>query len=216
MLDSIADQFSDDFCGKPDPRPDLVQEARAKTPRDTLVADARSSRDSKRKAESEKRDEIADKITGAELARRAVDDARNEGNANRSGLGAASIARKDAVAQPTTILNAPKSEPEPAPPQTVAAAAPLPGAAKPMPPPSRPTPTKCNVFTASYGGQKAVIIKAMSTEGVNYTVLDVNEGAEKSETDAFIQAYAKGGQLVGEFQSSNHALDKAFELCPEN
>ena len=40
--------------------------------------------------------------------------------------------------------------------------------------------------------------EASASEGVNYTVLDVNEGAEKRETEAFIQAYAKGGQLVAE------------------
>jgi len=46
-------------------------------------------------------------------------------------------------------------------------------------------------------------------------VLDVNEGAEKREADAYINAYAKGGQSVGEFSSQAQALEKAFELCPE-
>lgn len=74
---------------------------------------------------------------------------------------------------------------------------------------------KCRVWTASYGGAKAIIIKAVSDKTVNYTVLDVNEGAEKREADAYINAYAKGGQSVGEFQSQTLALEKAFELCPE-
>lgn len=73
----------------------------------------------------------------------------------------------------------------------------------------------CRVWTASYGGSKAIIIKAMADKTVNYTVLDVNEGAEKREADAYINAYAKGGQSVGEFQSQSQALEKAFELCPE-
>ncbi|WP_072394849.1 glucosaminidase domain-containing protein [Hyphomicrobium sp. CS1GBMeth3] len=74
---------------------------------------------------------------------------------------------------------------------------------------------KCRVWTASYGGSKAIIIKAMADKTVNYTVLDVNEGAEKREADAYINAYAKGGQSVGEFSSQAQALEKAFELCPE-
>lgn len=74
---------------------------------------------------------------------------------------------------------------------------------------------KCHVWTASYGGQKAIIIKAITTESTNYTVLDVNEGAEKREADAYIAAYAKGGEVVGHFGNQNQALEKAFDLCPE-
>ena len=53
---------------------------------------------------------------------------------------------------------------------------------------------KCRVWTASYGGQKALIIRSVIDKVVNYTVLDVNEGAEKREADAFISAYAKDGR----------------------
>jgi hypothetical protein len=74
---------------------------------------------------------------------------------------------------------------------------------------------KCRVWTASYGGSKAIIIKAVQDKTVNYTVLDVNDGSEKREADAYINAYAKGGQSVGEFSSQSQALEKAFELCPE-
>lgn len=78
-----------------------------------------------------------------------------------------------------------------------------------------PSASKCRVWTASYGGAKAIIIKATQDKTVNYTVLDVNEGTEKREADAYINAYAKGGSPVGEFQSQSQALEKAFELCPE-
>jgi len=74
---------------------------------------------------------------------------------------------------------------------------------------------KCRVWTASYGGSKAIIIRAVTDKTTNYTVLDVNEGAEKREADAYINAYAKGGEPVGEFASQSQALEKAFELCPE-
>jgi hypothetical protein len=74
---------------------------------------------------------------------------------------------------------------------------------------------KCKVFTASYGGQRAVIIKANGEGQTNYTVLDVTDANEKREVDAYIAAYAKGGEKVATFPSQNKALTKAFELCPE-
>lgn len=75
---------------------------------------------------------------------------------------------------------------------------------------------KCKVLTASYGGESAVIVKATIDAVVNYTVLHVNTGSEKREADAYIAAYAKGGETVGsDFKTQDQALDKAFELCPE-
>ncbi len=92
------------------------------------------------------------------------------------------------------------------------------GAAKQAAPAQAAPPAagqKCRVWTASYGGQKALIIRSVIDKVVNYTVLDVNDGAEKREADAFIAAYAKDGTITGEFPSQTQALDKAFELCPE-
>jgi hypothetical protein len=71
------------------------------------------------------------------------------------------------------------------------------------------------VWTASYGGQKAMIIRSLVDQVTNYTVLDVNEGAETREAEAFISAYAKNGSIAGQFVSQSQALEKAFELCPE-
>jgi hypothetical protein len=82
----------------------------------------------------------------------------------------------------------------------------------PAPPESS---AKCKVWTASYGGQRAILIKAAADGMVNYTVLDVNETSEKREVEAYIAAYAKGGESVGAFSNQTKALDKAFELCPE-
>ncbi|MGI9521037.1 MAG: glucosaminidase domain-containing protein [Hyphomicrobiaceae bacterium] len=80
----------------------------------------------------------------------------------------------------------------------------------------QPDPTKCRVWTASYGGQKAIIIKSADQSHVNYTVLDVNSGREKQEADAYISAYAKGGKKIAEFKSQTLALDRAFKLCPDS
>lgn len=86
-------------------------------------------------------------------------------------------------------------------------------------PPAAPAPPakaiKCRVWTASYGGTKAILIKAPTAEGVSYTVLDVNDGAEKREAAAYISAYARGGQIESTFGNQTQALEKAFELCPE-
>ncbi|MEO8651462.1 MAG: hypothetical protein ABI391_04105 [Hyphomicrobiaceae bacterium] len=83
-------------------------------------------------------------------------------------------------------------------------------------PPAPPAKAiKCRVWTASYGGTKAILIKAPTAEGVSYTVLDVNDGAEKREAAAYISAYARGGQIESTFGNQTQALEKAFELCPE-
>jgi hypothetical protein len=98
--------------------------------------------------------------------------------------------------------------------ETAALAAPALGQAeKPAATPA--ASTTCRVFTASYGGAKSIIIKALDEGSTNYTVLDVNEGSEKREAEAYIGAYAKGGETVGEFSNQEKALEKAFELCPE-
>jgi hypothetical protein len=263
MLEAIGERF-EAYCSKPDPRPELVAEARGHA----QVADARAER------------------PGTELAKRAIENGKIDGVDRKSALGAvdppaqAAQATRSAPA-PYKILNAPpapqetadqalpaaaqaapaamKADVAPPPPAAKADAAPAStpaakaaatapaksapkttasvnvppkatpekqapfqvasaaGAAKPMaPPPAAGTPTqKCRVWTASYGGQKALIIKSVVDRIVNYTVLDVNEGAEKREADAFISAYAKDGAIAGEYGSQSMALDKAFELCPE-
>lgn len=243
MMEGIAERF-DAFCGRPDPRPELVAEARGRN----HVADAKPERPS-----------------GAEFAKRAIEEGKADALERRSTLGALGTAK--APPAPYKILNAPpeperqaaeaaptepaaqpafkftppsaplaaRADPAPRtkprttaslppatpkatadakqPPFQVASAA---GAAKPLAPPAPPaTGQKCRVWTASYGGQKALIIKSVIDRVVNYTVLDVNEGAEKREADAFISAYAKEGAVAGEFGNQSQALDKAFELCPE-
>ena len=80
------------------------------------------------------------------------------------------------------------------------------------PPPAAPA---CRVWTASYGGSKATIIRSQKDGTTNYTVLDVNPGREEAETRAYIAAYAQGGNRIGDYPNKAAALDKAFVLCPE-
>jgi hypothetical protein len=239
MLESIAERF-DVYCGRPDPRPELVAEVRGRT----NVADA-----------------MPDRPSGAELARRAIQEGKADDLERRSTLGglpaqADQLAANKTPPAPYKILNSPPeaerqavqppaAEQPAAPmtrmetataktkPKTTASIAPTTppaaskttasdkpqyqvasaaGAAKLAPPAAA---QKCRVWTASYGGQKALIIKSVVDKVVNYTVLDVNEGAEKREADAFISAYAKEGAVTGEYGNQSQALDKAFELCPE-
>ncbi|MEL6372529.1 MAG: hypothetical protein AAFR04_01005 [Pseudomonadota bacterium] len=92
-----------------------------------------------------------------------------------------------------------------------------PAAAKtliPTPPAAAPT-SKCKVYTASYGGQRALIIQVVKAGVTNYTVLDVNKGREQREAAAYIAAYAKGGRSIAAFDSPAAALERAFKLCPE-
>jgi len=247
-VNTIADRFFTGACMGPDPRPELVAEARGTAGR-AKTAD------------------VLLKTKGQEAASRAVEEARAEG-ATRSGLGAPGDAPAAAPQTTVTALAAVSTAPpaKPSPQikiinaQPAASSIVLPGAnavakaetkaeTKPTPaateakaaaklstkpegtievaaalegvaaanakPEKKSGSGKCRVWTASYGGSKAIIIKAVTDKTVNYTVLDVNEGAEKHESDAYISAYAKGGVAVGEFASQSQALEKAFDLCPE-
>ncbi|CAN0505553.1 unnamed protein product, partial [Phaeothamnion confervicola] len=158
-----------------------------------------------------------------DYSRQAIERARDEGDGSRSSLGAKAIAAAPAArAEPSKVaagpafkvLNeAPAAEEKPVQVAAAMAGAKPPAgkgasavqattvAASPKPPavaqPQAPQPSqagKCRVFTASYGGQKAVIIRASADSFTNFTVLDVNEGQEAREVEAYIAAYAKGGQ----------------------
>jgi hypothetical protein len=88
MLDGIAERFQE-FCDKPDPRPELA----AAVKRELRLAEARAERPS-----------------GAELAKRAIEAGKAEENARRSALGAQEPATARTPPVPFKVLNAP---PEP-------------------------------------------------------------------------------------------------------
>lgn len=243
-LESIAGRFRESHCNSPDPHPQWVAEARGPKAVVPAVAAAEPTPQGER-------------VSGADLAKRAIAEGKAEGDDRRKALGAGGLAATRPVASPATpsysILNpstadapaetepAPAAQAEPAAPTAPAKSAKGPArpdartpafatasaagamAAKPpaadKPAPKAPAPVagaKCRVWTASYGGQKALIIRVNTDKGTDYTVLDVNEGAEKREAEAYIAAYAKGGEVEAEFASQTQALDKAFELCPES
>jgi hypothetical protein len=72
----------------------------------------------------------------------------------------------------------------------------------------------CAVLTASYGGQRNVLIRAEAAGEMQYTALQVLDGQEQRLARAFIRSHAAGGETIGEFASREAALARAFELCP--
>lgn len=235
-ISAIKDEFYSQLCSAPDPQPELVAEAR--NGRTTQVAanippaDVSSAPDAAATATAD--------VSGAEIAQRAIDEERKE-DPPRSALGAgmldnvaasakaaAKAANKPAAetkaqpaltmlnsTQPETKPDAPKAKPDTSANGASIQTASVASAATQLKTPAAKKSDKCKVWTASYGGQRAILIKA-TTDGMdNYTVLDVNEASQKREVDAYIAAYAKGGKQIGMFTNQTKALDKAFELCPE-
>lgn len=265
-VSTITDGFYSSYCGGS--VQDTTQEASNDTPKadaETTVAALDTPA-----ADEAPASEAAPKVSGADIAKRNIEEERKQGGAlkglgagmlgNVQGAGSEAAANAPAKpaaedAPPVTLLNA-KSDAAPAaaPDSKQTAQAPdkkskakadtktaaktdTKSAAKTAPaadtakgasvqtasinsaatqlkvPPAKGG--KCKVFTASYGGQRAVIIKASNDGQTNYTVLDVTDANEKREVDAYIAAYAKGGEKLGAFANQTKALTKAFELCPE-
>lgn len=196
-INAIRKEFDNNFCDTPDPQPELVAKARGTS---TSVAAAT-------KQQPQKQPEQKVAAAGATII---------NSEDNRSTLGAGSLMGLSKAAK-TAADKAPpigKHETEKtaktAKTTKTAMAGGAADAAK-----LKPAKGKCRVWTASYGGARAIIIKAPGNGITNFTVLDVHSGKEKREADAYIAAYAKGGSTIGEFDSPTAALDKAFELCPE-
>jgi hypothetical protein len=228
MIRAVAERFHRDVCARRDPRPELVQEARK-----LIAADAGASKIA---------EAAPPRSPGEELAKRAIEEAKADGNAKRSGLGIQPPASATVIPSvPYKVLDPAPASPDtqrPGPatvaagPDTKTAAAPKSGSAErtrtalagtaasrakavqetATPPAAN---QQCRVWTASYGGQKSIIIRSVVDQVVNFTVLDVNVGSEAREAAAFIAAYAKNGRVAGEYANQAQALDKAFELCPE-
>ncbi len=225
---NAAKQFDAEFCRKTDPQAERIAVAPQVKSEPNLKAAAKSAPpkvepkiEAPVNAGANADVNTADatpKISGADLAKRAIDTARLEGNTTRSSLGAG-LAKAGPL--PVKILNDPNASTEPKPddpaqkPTAIKASLPQPSAPQKTVTQPLAATLKCRVWTASYGGEKALIIRSAKEETINFTVLDVNAGQEKREADAYIAAYAPGGKIEAEFANQTQALDKAFDLCPE-
>lgn len=98
----------------------------------------------------------------------------------------------------------------PVPPMPVRASRPAPKGAASQP----AEPLRCRVQTASFGGRKALLIRAVTEGEVHYTALQVLDGFERSMAESFIRTHAKNGTLIGEFDTREQALARAGEHCP--
>jgi hypothetical protein len=240
-ISSIADRFFDGPCKDPDPAPEMVAMARGQTPStDVAVVNIPQQNAPTKDAVSQKKAAVLTAAIAGSASNPASGDtppaaqkaATNETKpsermttqpenktsaaplkvlngqgeataADAADAGAVAEAPADKKASSKVETAALSSQPKPDQAGAQQAAA------------EKTAVPTCRVWTASYGGAKAVIIKAANDKTTNYTVLDVNEGAEKREADAYIAAYAQGGQMMAEFANPNEALNKAFELCPE-
>ncbi len=198
-IQAIANAFNRSFCNAPDPNPGLIAKARGTK---TNVAATASQQQPKQQQQK-----VA--VAGATVL---------NPEDNRSGLGAGSLTGLSKAAQTaaekTPTLGTEQADTPPADQSAKTTKTAMAGGAANAAE-LKPAQGKCRVWTASYGGAKAIIIKAPGDGMTNFTVLDVHAGKEKREADAYIAAYAKGGSTIGEFDSPTAALDKAFELCPE-
>jgi Mannosyl-glycoprotein endo-beta-N-acetylglucosaminidase len=93
-LEALGKAFADDFCDKPDPKPDLMAMVRKGN---AVAAVAAPEADAEAKPA---------KVSGADLARKAVADAKAEGNSKRTGLGAGNIAKAVPPAEPAKPVQA--------------------------------------------------------------------------------------------------------------
>ncbi len=80
-------------------------------------------------------------------------------------------------------------------------------------PPPQPATAACRIQIASYGGDKAILIRAVVEGETQLTALQVLDGFEEELSRSFIKAHAPGGQSIGRFGSSDAALKQAYQLC---
>ena len=99
-------------------------------------------------------------------------------------------------------------------PRMAALAAPSAPQAPPISPSAAARPSSCDVYAASYGGRVALLIRSLSGASIKYTVLQVDEGFEQPQADAFIKTHAPNGRTIARFPSPEPAFVRAFELCP--
>ena len=99
-------------------------------------------------------------------------------------------------------------------PRMAALGAPSAPQAPPISPSAAVPPPPCDVYAASYGGRVALLIRSLSGGSTKYTVLQVDEGFEQPQADAFIKTHVPNGQTIARFPSPEPAFTRAFELCP--
>lgn len=193
-IEFVASRFRAAYCsgGQPvddtAPAPDVVASQTA--PASPTVAEA-TVRGPKRKGRGARREEVA-AVPATPPATAAADAGEAQGRDAASRTAAlerdASGTQRASLGMPPALVSTP---------QAVA------------------RPTACKVFTASYGGQKNILIRVRMNGEMHYTALQVLEGSEQALAESFLRNHAKGGDVVSEHPNRQAALGRAFELCPQ-
>jgi hypothetical protein len=76
-----------------------------------------------------------------------------------------------------------------------------------------PASQDCRIATASYGGNKTLLLKSVAANATIYTLLQVVDGFETPMRDRFIASRAPGAEMLGEFASQDIAMVTAKALC---
>ena len=74
----------------------------------------------------------------------------------------------------------------------------------------------CKILTASYGGNKTLLMRAATGTETKLTALTVLDGFEGSMFNTYARAHAPNAELVGSFDSRDEALAEAHTLCPDH
>ncbi len=196
-IETLADLFFQRHCNAPDPRPELLAQARGGASSNTRTAAAQTSGRAAGQAQARNQ---AKTYAPASTNGVAVLNGTRDATTATARPNVDTNTTRVATLSPGSMLGGVKTTTD------------VPPAATPPPPADAGS---CKVWEASYGGSRAVLIKAVDGGMTNFTVLDVNKGREKTEANAFIAAYAKGGTTIAEFDNPKAAMKQAFKLCPD-
>lgn len=103
--------------------------------------------------------------------------------------------------------------PVPAPPVPVAAERRVPIELDAAPRPQLTVAETCRILTASYGGKKTLLVRAVSGSEVRLTALTVLDGFEATMFQSYANSAAPGAELVGSFPDRNAAIAEANRIC---
>ena len=73
---------------------------------------------------------------------------------------------------------------------------------------------KCRVYSASYGGMAAVLIRSKTAEETRLTALTVALEQRDAMAANYLASYAQGGEIIGHYDDKAAAVVAARELCP--
>lgn len=77
------------------------------------------------------------------------------------------------------------------------------------------SPPVCRIYSASYGGSRAVLIRSQAGNETRLTAVMVEEAASQSMAASYVATHALGGQVLGTYGDKDAALTAARQLCPQ-